>query len=271
MNDTFTTSLENAKQRARSVASSQPYRDFVELVRRVYPWRVAKLPPAVLDRDYLRIVDHHLERLVPRVGRHLAIDTLRVLDFGCGSGGSAIALALVFPNATFAGTDIDPEEVQMACTRAKLYGVADRCEFHCVSAGQALPLEAGSFDFCLCSSVLEYATDVDERRFCIQEMARSLRPQGLLFCSVPNRLYPFEIHTRKWGWNYFPKLLHARTVDCTAWEVMRLARPWTLSLHQTPWVEFFRPWSNFCLRSESSLAEPSSASSRGAVSNHVKH
>ena len=249
MNGTLIALLESAKQRARAVANSgQPYKEFVDLVRKVYPWRFEKLSPAVLDRDYLRVVDHHLEHLVPRVERYLGPDVRRVLDFGCGSGGSAIALALIYPAVTFTGTDIDPMEVRMARERATLYGVADRCDFHCTSAGELLPFQDGSFDFCLCSSVLEYAVDVDVRRFCIREMARSLRPEGLLFCSVPNRLYPFEIHTRKWGWNQFPNLLHAHTVDCTAWEVKRLARPWVLMLHRTPVIELFLPWSNFCLR-----------------------
>jgi hypothetical protein len=72
----------------------------------------------------------------------------------------------------------------------------------------------------------------------------------LLFFFVPNRLYPFEIHTRKWGWNYFPHWLCARTVDSNFWEVRRLARRNVLTLHQTPLVQLFRPWSNFCLRKE---------------------
>jgi len=244
------TPLENAKQLARAVADSPAYKDFVDLVRKVYPWRFEKLSPTVLERDYLRIVDHHLEHLAPRVAHHLDGNTRRALDFGCGSGGSAIALALVYPNITFTGTDIDPLEVQMARDRAKLYGVSERCEFHCVSAGETLPFEPASFDFCLCSSVLEYAVEPGIRKFCIQEMARLVRPGGSLFCSVPNRLYPFEIHTRKWGWNYFPKMLKAHTVDCTAWEVKRLARPWVLNLHRTSWIELLRPWSNFCLRPE---------------------
>jgi SAM-dependent methyltransferase len=265
MSTLFMTPLENGKQRVRRVADSSAYKDFVDLVRRVYPWRFEKLPPAVLDRDYLRIVDHHLEHLGPQIARYMGTDTRRVLDFGCGSGGSTIALAMVYPNAIFTGTDIDPDEVRMARERAKLYGVSDRCEFHCVPVGQTLFFEAGSFDFCLCSSVLEYAIDVDTRRFCIQEMARLLRPEGLLFCSVPNRLYPLEIHTHKWGWNYFPKLLSARTVDCTAWEVKRLARPWVLSLHRTPWVELFRPWSNFCLRREAGIRIAAKASSTGST------
>ena len=136
----------------------------------------------------------------------------------------------------------------MARERASLYGVADRCEFHFVSPGQPLPFQTGSFDFCQCSSALEYVVDREARKFCVREMARLLRPQGLLFCSVPNRLYPIEVHSRKWGWNYFPELLHAQIVGSTAWEVKRLAGPSVLRLHRTPLVEFFRPWSNFCLR-----------------------
>jgi SAM-dependent methyltransferase len=240
--------FEAARQKARAVAASGAHTGFLEMVRAAYPWRFEQLPPAVLERDYLRIVDHHLEHLIPKIARYMTPEVHRVLDFGCGSGGSAIALALVYPKVICIGTDIDPDEVRIARERAMLYGVADRCEFHCVSAGQALPFRDCSFDLCQCSSVLEYAVDIEVRRFCVREMARLLRPQGKLCCSVPNRLYPFEIHTRKWGWNYFPGLLHARTVDCTAWEVKRLARPWTLHFHQTPWVELLRPWTTFCFR-----------------------
>jgi ubiquinone/menaquinone biosynthesis C-methylase UbiE len=255
MDDTFTVSLERARERARAIANSGAgYTKFVQLVREACPWRFEKLPPAVLERDYLRVVDHHLDHLIPRVARYLGPDVRRVVDFGCGSGGSAIALSLVYPDVNCIGTDIDLGEVTIARERAKLYGVADRCEFYCVSPGQSLPFPDGSFDFCQCSSVLEYVLGTDARRFCVHEMARLLRRGGLLFCSVPNRIYPFEIHTRKWGWNYFPRLLHAQTVDCTAWEVKRLARPLRLRLHQTPLIQLLRPWSNFCLRRETNDA-----------------
>jgi len=251
VDDAFATSLARARERARAVAESPGYANFVESVREASPWRFEKLLPAVLARDCLRLVDHHLDHLLPRLGRYLHPDVRRVLDFGCGSGGSVVALALVRPDLICVGTDVDPTEVRVARERAKLYGVADRCEFHCVVPGEPLPFPDAWFDFCQCSSVLEYVVDTDARRFCIREMARLLRHQGLLFCSVPNRLYPFEIHTRKWGWNYFPNALSAQIVDCTAWEVQRLARPLRLKMHRTPVLELFRPWSNFCLRRDS--------------------
>jgi S-adenosylmethionine-dependent methyltransferase len=249
--DGFASSLDRARRLSAAVADSgDRYAQFVERVRAAAPWRFEKVPRAELDRDVLRLVDHHLEHLIPRVARYLDAEVHRVIDYGCGSGGSAIAVALVYPNVRCTGFDIDPDEVALARERASLYGVAERCEFHCIPAGESLPFADGSFDFCLCSSVLEYVIERDARQFCVREMARSLRPGGLLFCSVPNRLYPFEIHTRKWGWNHFPALLNARVVDSTAWEVRRLARPLVLSLHRVPLIDLLRPWTNFCLRRE---------------------
>jgi SAM-dependent methyltransferase len=239
--------LDAAKRLAETIGRSDGHRAFVEAILARFPWR-AKLPREVLDRDYLRIVDHHLARLLPHVQRFLDPSVRKVLDFGCGSGGSAIALALVYPGVHCCGTDIDGAEIAVARERAELYGVGDRCQFLHVEAGRPLPFPDNSFDYCQCSSVLEYATDEEVRRFCVQEMARLVKPGGLLFVSVPNRLYPFEIHTRKWGWNYFPARLRARIVDSSYWEVRRLARPVVLAPHRTPLSQFFTPWSNFCLK-----------------------
>lgn len=247
MKDDPADALVYAKDRAAAVAASDGYAQFVESIRKVFPWRF-QAPLHVLERDYLRIVDHHLAHLIPLVHPYMESGTRRVFDFGCGSGGSAIALAMVDPNVRCTGTDIDAGEIAVARDRANLYGVADRCEFHHVEPGVVLPFPDGSHDFLLCSSVLEYAIEKGVRRFCVREMVRLVRTEGLLFFSVPNRLYPFEIHTGKWGWNYFPGLLGARTIDSGFWEVQKLARPASLRLDRTPLLQLLRPWSNFCFR-----------------------
>jgi SAM-dependent methyltransferase len=236
-----------AGERAEAISQTRDYQDFLDYLRKEFPSRF-KADSHVLDRDYFRIVDHHLKYLVPRMRPHMLPNPRRMLDFGCGSGGSAIALAMVYPGTRFFGTDIDSKEIAVARERAKLYNVAGRCEFTHVEESRPLPFPDGSFDFCLCSSVIEYVTQKDARKFCVQEMVRLVAPGGLLFFSVPNRLYPFEVHSRKWGWNYFPKLLKARTVDSSFWEVRRLARPAILRLRPTPIAQFFRPWSNFCVQ-----------------------
>jgi SAM-dependent methyltransferase len=236
-----------ARKRAELTSRTSDYRQFVDFLRQEFPARFAGAS-ATLERDYLRVVDQHLEDLVPHILSYLQPNVRRLLDFGCGSGGSAIAVALVCPEIRFLGIDIDPKEIAVAKRRAKLYGVDDRCEFVHVEASRELPFLDESFDFSLCSSVIEYVIEREARRFCIQEMVRLVKTDGLLFFSVPNRLYPFEVHTGKWGWNYFPKLLKARTVDCTFWEVRLLARPAVLRLRPTPFAQFLRPWSNFCVQ-----------------------
>jgi len=248
MNQNAPAGLQRARAAAEAVSKSPQYGQFVEAVRKLYPWRFEKLTTQVLHRDYLRIVDHHLQHLVPRLQSCIDPGIRRVLDFGCGSGGSAIALAMAYPGIRCYGTDIDANEILMARERARLYAVADRCEFQCVTAGEPLPFTEGFFDFCLCSSVIEYAIEKEIRTFCVREMVRLLADRGYLFFSVPNRLYPFEIHTGKWGWNYFPKQLRARTVDSSFWEIRKLARPDVLKLYRTPIAQLFRPWSNFCVR-----------------------
>jgi ubiquinone/menaquinone biosynthesis C-methylase UbiE len=250
LRDTFldpAASLRRARETAMAIGASTDYAAFVAGVRKMYPG-LSERPATVVDRDYLRIVDHHLEHLLPELLRYVRPDAHRVLDFGCGSGGSAIALAMVHPEVYCIGTDLDEGAIEVAKRRARLYGVEDRCEFHLVGEGAPLPLADNSFDFSLCSSVLEYCTEPPIRKFCVEEMVRLVKPEGLLFFSVPNRIYPFEIHTRKWGWNYFPKWFNAGTVDCTFWEVRKLARPAELKLYRTPLVKLVRPWTNFCVK-----------------------
>jgi SAM-dependent methyltransferase len=250
-NQQLLSGVDRAKTAADAVAKSPAFRVFVEMVRGIAPWRFERVAADVLQRDYLRIVDHHLTHLVPRVQPCIDSSVRRVLDFGCGSGGSAIAVALTNPDLRCWGTDIDEQEIFVARERARLYGVADRCDFQHVAPGVPLPFEERFFDLSLCSSVIEYATEKTIRTFCVREMVRLVAPGGFLFFSVPNRLYPFEIHTGKWGWNYFPDLLGARTVDSSFWEIRKLARPDVLELYCTPLVQLFRPWSNFCLRKPS--------------------
>lgn len=244
----FASQLEAARDTVAAIDNSKAYGDFVEAVRRETPWRFNGVKE--LDR-YLHNVRHHLLHFAPMVLSHIDGGIRIVFDFGCGSGSGSIALALIFPEIHCHGVDISPAEVAIGRERARLYGVADRCQFECIGAGQALPVPSNTFDLCTCCSVLEYIVNPNVRKFCVQEMTRVLIPGGRLVMSVPNRLYPIELHSLKLGWNYFPKLLKARIVGASAWEVMKLARPHVLKLCSNPVRQLWAPWSNFCLRKES--------------------
>ncbi len=234
-----------ARARAAEIANSEAYRNFVELVRSTTPFRFRD---GGRPERYLRGVEHHLVHFLPKLLRSLDGDVRTVFDFGCGSGSASTALAMVLPEARCQGTDINAKEVSLAQARAALYGVGDRCQFRCIGEDEPLPVSSEQFDLCMCCSVLEYVTIPKVRQRCVQEMSRIIALQGKLFMTVPNRLYPVEIHSRRFGWNWFPNLLNAVIVGSSAWEVRRLARPHRLQLHRTPRIQLFTPWTNFCLQ-----------------------
>jgi ubiquinone/menaquinone biosynthesis C-methylase UbiE len=248
LRDSYASRVKVAENEAATIAQTEAFGDFVEVVRRNSPWRFERVNE--LER-YLHNVDHHLRHFVPHLLTSLNGEIRTVFDFGCGSGSGSIALAMLFPEVRCHGMDISATEVSIAQARARLYGVEDRCRFEVLGEGQALPLPSNAFDLCICCSVLEYVTAPAVRKLCVQEMARIVAAQGMLFMSIPNRLSPVEIHSRKLGWNYFPRLLKAKIVGSSMWEVKMLARPHVMKLCRTPWHQLFTPWTNFGLRKES--------------------
>lgn len=244
--------LKEARERAEAIDNSEAHAAFVEVVRRETPWR---FHPANDPDQYLHNVRHHLMHFVPRLLASVDGEIHSVFDFGCGSGSGSIALAMMFPEIHCVGFDINPVEIAIAHEQAKLYGVSDRCQFSAFQEGGALPARDGAFDLCICCSVLEYITDPAVRKFCVQEMVRVIAPGGLLFMSVPNRLYPAELHRHKLGWNWFPQLLEASSFGASAWEIRRLARPQALALYRTSLLRLLTPWTNFCLRKEAVPAD----------------
>jgi 2-polyprenyl-6-hydroxyphenyl methylase/3-demethylubiquinone-9 3-methyltransferase len=104
------------------------------------------------------------------------------LDAGCGTG--TLSRWLAQRGCSVLGVDAALEMVDAA---GQLSQTADRSvqpKFKQVETIAQLPLMSNSCDGVLCSSVLEYVSDVDA---CLQEFARVLRPSGLLLVSVPNR------------------------------------------------------------------------------------
>lgn len=237
--------LKAARARTALVDNSAAHAEFVEMVKRETPWR---FDDGVRPERYLHNVEHHLVNFAPKLLNSVDREVSRVFDFGCGSGSGSIALAMMFSQLRCQGVDISPAEVSIGRARAALYGVGDRCQFDTIQPGQTLPISSNAFDLCICCSVLEYVADPAVRKLCVQEMARIIKSGGLLFMTVPNRLYPVELHSHKLGWNYFPRLLKARIVGSSLWEVRALARPHVLVAHRTSLLQRFTPWTNFCLK-----------------------
>ncbi len=145
------------------------------------------------------------ENLTPRLELVRPLAGLRVLDFGCGTGSSAVVMAE--RGADVIGADTDHVSLRVAAQRATDLGVADRCTFVRIpfidQRSMSLPIADASVDVCILVGVLEHM-EAAERPACASAIQRALRPGGALFIfDTPNRAHPFDHHTtRLWfvGW-----------------------------------------------------------------------
>ena len=128
------------------------------------------------DRDRsLTVEELHLE------------DGESVLEVGCGYGWITEAL---LGAAKIRWTGLDRSESMVAQLRTRLSAyrpsafVGDACR---------LPFPANSFDKVLCTGVLMHVTD---DHAALTEIARVLKPGGLLVCSVNNAISPYSLPVR---------------------------------------------------------------------------
>ena len=148
--------------------------------------------------------------------RHTNLGGTRTLDAGCGYGPfSAAAMAR---GAAVVSVDIGPRLVAQTIARAGSRGVvADACR---------LALRDESFDVVISSEMLEH-TPAPLRA--LEELARVLRPHGLLVLTTPNRawqgvvraasalrLRPFHGHENFVGWHDLERACATAGLDVLA-------------------------------------------------------
>jgi ubiquinone/menaquinone biosynthesis C-methylase UbiE len=103
------------------------------------------------------------------------------LDAGCGSG--MLSRWLAERGCHVLGVDAASEMLAAATELTSGTGLGS-LEFAHVGSIAQLPSDDSSQDGILCSSVLEYVADP---AVCLEEFRRTLKPNGLLVVSVPNR------------------------------------------------------------------------------------
>ena len=99
----------------------------------------------------------------------------RVLDVGCGLGGSARYLAAEH-QCQVTGIDLTQEYVDVADALAGMVGLSDKVTFRQASALE-MPFEDGSFDLVWTEHV---QMNIADKRAFYREIARVTRPEGLL-------------------------------------------------------------------------------------------
>ncbi|HSU97709.1 MAG TPA: class I SAM-dependent methyltransferase [Gemmatimonadaceae bacterium] len=117
------------------------------------------------------------------------IDISRILDFGCGTGTTALRMAQHFPHAHVTGVDPSLESIGIAKQAA---GKGQSAEF-VWNQGDELPFPPGSFDLTFTACVFHHI-DRDEHARWAGELFRTLRPGGSLMLFEHN---PFNPLTRK--------------------------------------------------------------------------
>jgi SAM-dependent methyltransferase len=163
--------------------------------------RAMQIKPGKFSDDYVEYEWHHARHIYSKYLH----STGKGLEFGCHLGASAVVLALMEQRVT--AVDINERYCRLTELNADRYGVADRIDTICVPDTTSLPFADASFDWVSCNSVLEYVPSNVLPRI-QKEIMRVLRWNGLIFVlGTSNRLWPYEIHSRRWCVNYLSDAL----------------------------------------------------------------
>jgi 2-polyprenyl-3-methyl-5-hydroxy-6-metoxy-1,4-benzoquinol methylase len=118
---------------------------------------------------------------MPRVARLLRErGGSTILDLGCGTGRHVVYLAR--SGFSVSGLDSSPEGIRL--TREWLEEEGLDADLRLQSMSEKLPFEDGFLDAVISVQVIHHA-DIATIRSIVQEIARVLKPGGLLFVTVP--------------------------------------------------------------------------------------
>jgi 2-polyprenyl-3-methyl-5-hydroxy-6-metoxy-1,4-benzoquinol methylase len=130
--------------------------------------------------------------VVPWLDHARRLRDSRILEIGCGTGSSTVALAE--QGAKVVGIDIDQDALTVARDRCRIYGV--EAEFHAMNSTTMRDVFGGNtFDFIIFFASLEHMT-IAERLAGLGDAWQMLPHAGLLVVvETPNRLWYYDGHT----------------------------------------------------------------------------
>lgn len=130
--------------------------------------------------------------VVPWLDSVCKLPGCRILEIGCGTGASTIALAE--QGCDVVGIDVNEGNLLAAQERCRVYGI--NAKFSCANATELHKcFDPGTFDLIVFFATLEHLT-YTERAVAMKGAWELLRPGGL-WCVIetPNRLWWFDQHT----------------------------------------------------------------------------
>ncbi len=120
-----------------------------------------------IARDYSRTIALLNATYAPFYLSHIPIDTRKILDVGCGSGDTLLALSTKLRNISYYGIDPIQNFVDLAKEKLPNSTILK-------ASVEEVPFEDGSFDFILSHVVFQHV----DRQKALMEIKRILKPHG---------------------------------------------------------------------------------------------
>lgn len=140
--------------------------------------------------------------MCPEIEYHCGkLRSKRVLDFGCGTGASTVALRQFCDEIV--AFDKDQESIDICKQRIREHCFEDGLAFYFADDIDKVKQELGTFDLVVANDVIEHIplTRPGLRKKIIKTLFHLLKTQGYLFInSSPNRLFPYDSHTTQLWW-----------------------------------------------------------------------
>ncbi len=160
-------------------------------------WRSeAKFTPEAYKEDLQAHLINRLEddrrRIIPWLNAAGSLKGKKILEIGCGTGSSSIALAE--QGAIVIGVDLDTDALKVAEDRKRLYNLD--IQFHYLNAVEVhKTFKDIDFDFVIFFATIEHMIH-EERMTALQETWNMLKPGALwVVLETPNRMWYFDGHT----------------------------------------------------------------------------
>jgi 2-polyprenyl-3-methyl-5-hydroxy-6-metoxy-1,4-benzoquinol methylase len=160
-----------------------------------------RFPPGYLSTDWGKNdLENHLCRrlnsdrntIVPWLDGVRQLSGASILEIGCGTGGSTVALAE--QGAHVIAIDVDAGSLTVANERCRAYGLDVQFAHANATAVQQL-FSGRKFDYIIFYAALEHMTT--EERLSAMKTTWQMLPSGGLWCVIdtPNRLWYYDAHT----------------------------------------------------------------------------
>lgn len=140
-------------------------------------------------------------RLAEEAAARRGRDKVRILDHGCGGGGTLLYL-LILGYKGIHGVDIGGDCANLNRLLRDECGIEE--ERFVLYDGRSLPFDDETFDLLFSEEVVEHVPEAMIGSY-YSEGARVLRRDGIAYFTVPHRLGPYDSHTRTWFIHYLPR------------------------------------------------------------------